>query len=120
VTKLFISVLMLIVGMGAMNVVNACGNCDHFIKSMEGRMTDKKRMPSIRVRDRVFQCAGVFEYVSVLDEMDKDLLYMKATGYTFERYSNSKTTGLKKIKFSELIPMHKLSNLYGVVRELHQ
>ena len=119
-SKTVVWVLMVVLNMGVVNMANACGNCDSYIKSMQGRLGDKKKIPSIRIRDRIFQCTGVFDYVAGLDEMDKDLLYMKATIKTFEKYADSMTKQAEPVKFSELIPLHKLSSLYGAVRELHK
>jgi len=119
-SKTLVWVLMVAINMGVVNVSNACGNCDRLIKSMQGRMGDKNRFPPVRIRDRVFQCAGVFEYLYALDELDKDLLYMKAITWSFEEYSNSMTKQAKPVKYSKLIPLHKLSKLYGAVRELYK
>ena len=118
--KIFVWVFLVVINLTAVNAANACGNCDDLVKTMEGRMGDKNKLPSVRVRDRVFQCAGVFDYLAGLDEMDKDLLYMKATIYSFEKYSNAMTKQVKPVKFSKLIPLHKLSKLYGVVRQLYK
>lgn len=79
----------------------------------------KGRIPDIRLQRYVFECTGILEKLESLDQLDKDLLYMKASSYTRERFENSKTKTETPRMFSELLSKEHIDKLFEVMHKIY-
>lgn len=99
------------------------GSCEVAIKyAQESNAKEKHqqgRLPDMRLRQYVFDCTDIHKYLEDLDELDKDLLYMKASNYTREEFENSLTKTENPQKFSDLLPKEAIDRLYAMMKKIY-
>ncbi len=96
----------------------SCKGAIEYAKEVKAK--DKKgKLPDMRLRRYVFECTGIVERVEHLDELDKDLLYMKASSYTRDKFDNSKTKTSNPKIFSELLPKENIDKLFEVMKKIY-
>lgn len=76
-------------------------------------------IPNRNDREYIFECTGVVNFISALDELDRDLLFMKASYYPFERFKDFETQTESPIKYYNLIPSETLVSFFGVVDDYY-
>lgn len=96
----------------------SCNGAIEYAKEVKAKV-HKRTLPNRTLRRYVFECTGNFERLAHLDELDKDLLYMKALSYTRDEFENSETKTKIPQKFSELIPKENMDKLFKVMRKIY-
>ena len=102
---------------GALHACSCEGAID-YAKKVKAK-EQKRKLPNRTLRRYVFECTGNFERLEHLDELDKDLLYMKASNYTREEFENSETKTKVPQKLSEFLPKENIDRLFEVMRKIY-
>lgn len=78
---------------------------------------DCSRIPNPSLRDDLFRCAQLGDYVRDLDTLDRDMLFMRARLLDFSQLRARKTEQVQAQVYAEFIPDESLQALIAIVSQ---
>jgi hypothetical protein len=80
------------------------------------RKISMHNMPSVGVEECVFQLAKITQYLSRLDQLDKDMLYLRAAIYAPAEFAAHGTETEPSIPYAKLIPEKGRTRLQTIIK----
>jgi len=108
-----LSLLVLSLTLASSNIY-AC-SCNGAIAYAKKVHSKKGKLPDPKLRRYVFECTGLVPLINKFDVLDRDLIYMKASSYTRERFDEATLKDGSERTFKEVLPKKNVQKLFDVL-----
>jgi len=103
----------------SMNGYLLASDCDEVVIYAKTIKAQKNRLPSLLLRNQVFGCTGIDKFVGTLDELDRDLIYIKALNRSRAQYDELLTDNASPQKYADLLSKESIDKLFKVQKRIY-